>query len=835
MKVDFKKWLPHIVAIGVFLLVAIIFCKPALEGKVVYQHDLQGWRGMVQQSLEFKEKYGRYPLWTNSLFSGMPAYQIMMESSHNVTMGYLEYLIGVGLPQPINFFFIASLCFYFLCIVLRVNPWVAIMGGLAYAYSTYDPVIIMVGHVTKMASMAYAPAVIAAFLLILQKRYWTGSALLILFSFFMISQNHIQIVYYTLLIALAITISWFVKALKEKQLPTFFKSSAIALACGIVGLVACSITLVPTFEYAKDTMRGGKSELTDTTTANAGNKTKGGLDKDYAFNWSYGIDETFTLMVPGIMGGSSGGELNEKSKTAAALAEIGFQESIASQLPTYWGPQPNTSGPVYVGAIICFLFILGMFYLDNEHKWWIFGITVFAIMLAWGSNFKAFNYFIFDVMPGYKKFRAPTMALVIPQMTMCLMAALTLHKFLFGGDAKEFMLKKLKQASIATAVLVGILAMLYFSYSYSGTNDSRLKENFSGQVLMSLARGQQPTPQMQAQANDVGQTVIRALSEDRKAMFGSDLLRSILFIAAAMALLWLFSKSKISQLVVAISLLVLVVFDLLPVGKRYLNGEDFVEKTNIEEEFTASNADKMIMQDPNYKNIRVFNTDDPFNSAKPSYHFNSVGGYNPAKLAIYQDLIERQLSNGNMAVFNMLNTKYFIVQDPQSGQPVAQLNPGALGNVWLVKHVQVVENADAEMKALNNFNPLDTAFVDKRFQDKLKGQPQFDSSASIRMKENLNDKIIYEFNAGTPQFAVFSEIYYNKGWDAYIDGNKADYVRTNYVLRGMSIPAGKHTIEFRFEPQSYKTGNTLALWASIIGFIMIIAAIVMNVKKKKIV
>lgn len=835
MKIDFKKWLPHIIAIGVFLIIAVIFCSPALQGKVVYQHDLQGWRGMVQQSLEFKEKYGFYPLWTNSLFGGMPAYQIMMEGSHSITMGYLEYIIGFGLPQPINFFFLACICFYFLCIVLKINPWLSILGGLAYAYSTYDPVIIMVGHVTKMMAMAYAPAVIGAFLLILQKKYWTGFALLILFSFFMISQNHVQIVYYTLLIALAITVAYAVKAFKEKELPHFFKASAIALSAGLVGLAACSITLVPTYEYSKDTMRGGKSELTDTSTVNAGNKTKGGLDKDYAFNWSYGIDETLTLMVPGIMGGSSGGELTEKSKTAEALTEIGFQESVATQLPTYWGPQPNTSGPVYVGAIICFLFILGLFYLDGTHKWWILGITVFAILLSWGSNFKAFNYFIFDFMPGYKKFRAPTMALVIPQLTMSLMAVLTLNKLLFGSDTKEFMIKKLKQGFIATGAVIAILVMLYFSYGYNGKNDTMLKQNFSSQIANSMAQGQQPSPQIQAQANEAGQTIIRALAADRQSMFASDLLRSILFIVAAMAFVWLFAKGKMNGQVVAIALTALVLFDLLPVGKRYLNAEDFVEKTNIEDEFAPSNADKTIMQDPGYKNVRVFNTDDPFNSAKPSYRFNSVGGYNPAKLAIYQDLIERQLSNGNMAVFNMLNTKYFVVQNPQTGEQVAQMNPGALGNVWLVKHVQFVENADAEMKALDNFNPKDTAFVDKRFQAKVKGQPQFDSAASIRLIENLNDKVNYEFNSTTPQFAVFSEIYYDKGWNAYIDGNKADYVRTDYVLRGMSIPAGKHNIEFRFEPKAYKTGNTIALWASITGFLALIAAIVMNIRKKKIV
>jgi hypothetical protein len=842
MKFDFKKLLPHIIAVVIFLLVAVIFCKPALEGKVVYQHDLQGWRGMVQQSLEFKEKHGHYPLWTNSLFSGMPAYQIMMEGSHKISMGYLEYIIGAGLPQPINFFFLACICFYFLCIVLRVNPWVAIMAALAYAYSTYDPVIIMVGHVTKMASMAYAPAVIGAYLLILHKKYWTGAGLLILFSFFMISQNHVQIVYYTLLIALAITIAYAIRAFKEKEVPHLLKSGTIALIAGLVGLAASSITLVPTYEYAKDTMRGGKSELTDTTAANAGNKTKGGLDKDYAFNWSYGIDETLTLAVPGILGGSSGGELDEKSKTAQALSEQGLPEETAAQiargLPTYWGAQPNTSGPVYVGAVICLLFIFGMFYLDNKHKWWILGVTVFAIMLAWGSNFKAFNYFIFDFMPGYKKFRAPTMALVIPQLTMSLMAALTLHKLLFGNDSREFMLKKLKQAGIGAAVLTGLMVMLYFTYGYSGENDSRLKESYSQQMLMSVSQGQQPTPQMQQQADEFGQTIVRALSEDRKSMFGGDLLRSILFMAAAFLLLWFFAKGKLGSLMVAVAMIVLVVFDLLPVGKRYLNENSFVEKTAIEDEFTVTNADRMIMQDPNYKNIRVFNTtspNGPFSDASPSYHFNSVGGYNPAKLAIYQDLIERQLSKGNMAVFNMLNTKYFVVQDPQNGQPVAQTNGDALGNVWLVKHVQVVENADAEMKAIDNFNPKDTAFIDKRFQAKLKGQPQFDSAASIRMIENLNDKITYEYNAATPQFAVFSEIYYDKGWNAYVDGSKTDYVRTNYVLRGMSLPAGKHAIEFRFEPKAYKTGNTLALWASIIGFFTLIAAIVMSVRKKKIV
>jgi hypothetical protein len=833
MKFDFKKFLPHIIAVAVFLIVAVIFCKPAIEGKVVFQHDLQGWRGMVQQSVEFKEKYGHYPLWTNSLFSGMPAFQIAMEGTHKLSMGYLEQVISLGLPQPINFFFVACICFYLLCIVLRINPWVAILGALAYAYSTYDPVIIMVGHVTKMAAMGYAPAVLASFLLILQKKYWTGTALLILFSFFMISQNHVQIVYYTLLIALAIAITYAIKAFKEKETLHLIKSGALAIFAGVVGLGASAITLVPTAEFAKETMRGGRSELTDTS--NAGNKTKGGLDKDYAFNWSYGIDETLTLLVPGIFGGSSGGELTEKSAVAKTLAEQGIPEEnavqVARQLPTYWGPQPNTSGPVYLGAIICFLFILGLVYLDTWHKWWIAAITVFAIMLAWGANFKALNYFLFDYMPMYNKFRAPTMALVIPQLTASLMAALVLNKFIFGGDAKELLFKKLKLSVYITAGILAMTTLLYFSFSYSGPNDTRIKENFANNMLSS-AQGQ-ATPQVQAQANEFGQSIVRALADDRKGMFGGDLLRSILFIAAAIVVLGLFAKNKISQTIAVVVLIALTLFDLLPVGKRYLNEDNFVEKTNLEEAFAMTDADRMIKQDPD-KNFRIFNTDDPFNNAAPSYHHNSVGGYNPAKLAIYQDLIEHQLSKGNMRVFDMLNTKYFVVQNPQTGAPVAQANPTAMGNCWLVKGVRFVNNADEEMNALDNFNPRDTAVIDKRYQPKVK-LPQYDSSATIRLIENLNDNIKYEFNGAAGQFAVFSEIYYDKGWNAYIDGKKTDYVRVNYVLRGMSIPAGKHAIEFRFEPASYARGNAIALWSTVVALLVMLAAVIMDIRKKKIV
>jgi len=836
MKFDFKKLLPHLIAVAIFLIVAVVFCKPALEGKVVYQHDLQGWRGMVQQSEEFRATYGHYPLWTNSLFSGMPTFQIAINATHWLSLNYFEKIFTLGLPQPINFFFLACICLYFLCMVLRISPWVGIMASLAYAYSTYDPVIIMVGHVTKMTSMAYAPAVLGAFLLILQKKYWTGSALLILFSFLMISQNHVQIVYYTLLIALAIAIAYAVKTFKEKQIAHLLTAATLSIVATLVGLAGAAITLMPTAEYVKETMRSGRSELTDST--NIGNKTKGGLDKDYAFNWSYGIGETVTLLVPGAFGGSSGGELKENSAVSKTLIEQGVPEENANQyaasLPTYWGPQPNTSGPVYLGAIICFLFILGLVYLDSWHKWWIAGITLFSIILAWGSSLKGINYFLFDYMPMYNKFRAPTMALVIPQLTAALMAGLVVQKFLFGGDTKELLFKKLKLSVYITAGVVAIAALLYFSSDYNGNNDVRVKESFAN-MMLSSAQGRAGDPAFTAQANEFGQSVVRSLAEDRKSMFGGDLFRSIIFILLAILVLGLFSKKKLSGTVAAIVLAALVLIDLYPVAKRYLNENNFVEAGNIEEEFAMSEADRMIKADPDHKNFRIYNGDDPYNNAKPSYHHNSIGGYNPAKIALYQDLIERQLSKGNMQVFNMLNTKYFVVQNPQTGAPMAQTNPGAMGNVWFVKSLQFEANADAEMKALDNFNPRDTAIIDQRYKEKIKTAPQFDSLAVIRLVENINDTIRYEYNAATPQFAVFSEIYYDKGWNAYIDGNKSDYVRVNYVLRGMSLPAGKHNIEFIFEPESYKKGNTIAFWSAVVGFIALLAALAMSVKKKKIV
>jgi len=832
----FSKLLPHIIAVVIFLLIAIIYCKPVLEGRVISQHDILGWKGMAQQSIEYKEKYGSYPLWTNSLFSGMPGYTIAMEPSHKVQTIYLYGVLNLFLPKPADFFFLACICFYFLCLVLRIRPWIAILGALAFAYSTYDPIIIGVGHDTKMRAIALMPAVIGSLLLILQKRYLWGTALLALFFGFQVSTQHLQIIYYTGLIIGFLIIAYLVYSWKKESIKTFAIGGALALAAVVIGFFSYSVLMIPVNEYAKETMRGGRSELTDTT--NAANKSKGGLDKDYAFNWSYGITETFTIAVPGIYGGSNGGrEYSGSTSFGEKASESGVPEEQAAQMAngySYWGEQPSTSGPVYLGAVICFLFILGMVYLKSWHKWWIIAATALAILLAWGKNFAAFNYFLFDYLPLYNKFRAPTMALVIPQLTFPLTAALVLNQLTSEDISREKLWSRFKIAGYITAGLIAVLVILYISLPYKGSNDKLIADNFANAMLSQASRSGQPvSPQMQEQAQTFGKSLVSALQKDRQSHFGSDLFRSFAFILLTFLLVGAYLKNKIRPIIMIIGLLFLTTIDLLAIDRRYLNDDNFVDKDEYESSFIATEADKQIMADP-AKPFRVFDETDPqgpFNGSRASYFHNSIGGYHPAKLGLYQDIIEHQISRGNMEVFNMLNTKYFITQNPATGASMAQLNPNTNGPVWFVKAVQLVPNADAEMNTLGKLHLKDTAVAQQKFASVVKQQPQFDSSATIKVTEYLNDKITYTSSSNTNQFAVFSEVYYPHGWNAYIDGQKADYIKVDYVLRGMSVPAGKHTIEFRFEPQSYKTANILMLIASLLTFALLIAAIVLEVLK----
>lgn len=830
-----KKALPHLIAIGVFLIVAVVYCRPALQGKVVSQSDVQQWKAMAQQSFEYKEKYGHFPLWTESSFSGMPAYTIAIDASTRIYYAYLTHLLYLELPQPICFFFLACVCFYILMMVLRVNSWVAVMASLAYAYCSYDPVIIATGHITKMWAIGYAPGVIAGFLLLLKRQYLWGTALLAFFFASELGTQHLQIVYYTLISMALLALFCAIQEIRQGRLKDLAIAIGLAaIACGIGFGTSVGATL-PDQEYTKETMRGGRTELTSGTSKN---ESKDGLSKDYAFGWSYGIGETLTLAVPDIYGGgiASRSEIGDNSKFADRLTqELSFPEDQGVQFANqsaYWGAQPFTSGPVYLGAVVCLLCIFGLVMLKGWPKWWLLSTIVVGIVLAWGKNFSALNYFLFDHLPFYNKFRSPSTALFLPQLAAPILVALGLNELLTGGQTMEELWKKFRLTAFATGGLLVVLIGFYFSASYQSENDNRMKEQFVQRKMQMLSQGGQPGADTQQQALASANAIIRGLAADRQSMYGADLLRTILLIAAAATLLGLFIRKKIKPVILLGGLLVLSSYDLLAVSARYLNSESYVEP---EETITnPTPADQQIKADPD-KNFRVFDEssqNNPFEDSRASYFHNSLGGYSPAKLGLYQDLIDNQLAKGNMQVYNMLNTKYFIQADQRTGQPVARLNAAAFGPCWLVKAIHYVRDGNEEMKAMDSIGLRDTVIIQQKYASQVKFMPVPDSAASIRLVDNLNDKLDYKFSARTNQFVVFSEIYYDKGWNVYLDGNKADYLRVNYLLRGMPVPAGEHTIEWRFEPHSYQLGMALTSWFSLLIYLLFIAAIVTMVRKK---
>jgi hypothetical protein len=839
-QINFRQALPHLVAVVIFLLLSVILNKPALQGKVVQQNDVIQWKAMAQQSFEFKAKNGHFPKWTNSMMSGMPTFQIALgpKEPMNIRLQYVQDILTLGFPKPVFYLFIAALCFYLLCIVIGINPWIAIIGGVAYAYSSYDAVLIAGGHDTKLLSMAYAPAVLAGIQLIFKQKYWIGSAVLLTSGILLLGQLHQQIVYYTLLIVVFMTIPFIIKCFKEKNIKHLLKSGFLCIGLAAVILGTMAMIYWPTYEFSKETMRGGRSELAQKDTKNA---TKGGLDKDYAFQWSYGKAETMTLLVPNAFGGGSAEGLGENSKAIEVLQENaqtlpqGFAQQIAQSTGMYWGELLSTQGTVYLGAIICLLFLFGAFFSKSEHRWWLIAISVFGIILSWGKNFEAVNYFLFDHMPFYKKFRAPSMSLVIPQLSVPLLAVIFLQEFVFKTE-KEKLWQLFKKCMYVAGAAVAVLGLFYFFSDFSNTATAELRKNINDGL--------------QGKGSDFTRSYFTALKSDRQAFYLSDMWRTIAFIAVLAASLFLYAKNKIKAGVLYAVLILFCIVDLFGVSKRYLKEENFVEGEEIENSYVDSRADVQLKTDTGY--YRIINLAFPngngygldvgnsFNSALASYKHNTIGGYSPAKLGLYQDLIERQIYKNIQAwgtnsalkdsfpVLNMLNMKYVIVpdqRDPKQTQAVP--NPFAMGNCWLVKEVKFVKNADEEMKALDSFDPASVAFVDERFRSSVPSSPVYGSSAYIKLLENKNDEIKYEFNAATNQFAVFSEIYYPKGWDAFIDGKKTPYVKTDYALRGLSIPAGKHTVDFIFDPVSVRQGESIARYTNILSVLIVLLCIFM--------
>ncbi|UAY53164.1 YfhO family protein [Ferruginibacter albus] len=868
--ISFKTLLPHLVAIAVFLLVAVIFCKPALEsGVVMQQSDYAASDAMKHQSVTYKEQHGAYPLWSASMFCGMPAYQIIYDGPWS-PIGIINGLFQLYLPKPLNFFFLSCICFYFLCLCLRIRPYAAILGALAYTYSTYTPIIAVAGHDTKVLAMAYAPALIGAIILIFDKKYIAGFILTALFATLHLQQNHQQISFYTFLIIAIMSLFYLVRWIKAKEFAHLSKAIGIAAAGAIIGIMANAVILFPVMDYAKYTKRGGQLIMDNKTNVDADkivdNKTVG-LTKDYAFSWSYGKEETFSIMFPGVMGYGTHiaqrdgdysifPQLNENSHVAQYLTDkLSVPEdqatNLANNLSTklYWGDQPFTVGPFYFGAIICFLFILGLFIVDAKHKWWILAASIFAVLLALGNHFESFNYFIFDHLPFYNKFRTPSMTLVIPQLLFPLLAVLAIDKLMDNSSGQW---KNLQKALIATAAVFVCAAGIYFTTDYSKENKARTKA-----VTEAFATPADANAKLQAINNNplykpetdnsiyedflyqskgdakIARELLSSLRKDRQSYFGADILRALIFVALAFALIALFTKGKITATILLIAMPVLVLADLLPFDMHYLNDKDFDNKDAYEaKQYPKTAADEMILkdQDPNYRVLNL--TDgDPFQDAKTSYYHKSIGGYHPAKLGIYDDLITYQLSGQpNPAVLNMLNTKYIIQQNQQS--TIALPNSGALGNCWFVKGVKYVETPTDEMKSLNSFNPADTAVINTEFKNIVGTVVASDSTASIKQITFDNEAIKYESNSNSNNLAVFSEIFY-KDWKAYIDGKETPIAKANYVLRALPIPAGKHTIEFKFEPKIFKLSYGISEITGWVMFLLLIWFGYYTLKKEK--
>jgi hypothetical protein len=819
----FKKNWPHFVAVGIFLLVAVIFCKPVIDGKVLNQHDVISWKGMAQDAFEYKEKNGKFPLWNTHLFSGMPNYQIAMDGK--TVLPDINKIFTLGLPKPINFFFLACLGFYVLCLVLKIDVGIAITGSLAFAFSTYNPVIIGAGHESKMMAICYMPILLAGLLLIFEKRYWLGVAIATLAATFEIGINHFQITFYLLLVIAAVTVAYVFKWIRNKEWKHLIISGCLALFCGGIGVANCAILLLTNYEYSKATMRGGGNIEIKGSTVIAKKTT--GLNTDYAFQYSLGKAESFVTLMPEAFGGSSRKYLPENSKVIEKLTEKGIPENsatqIASQLPQYWGgiDGVGTSGPPYLGAIICLLALISfVFEKRTVLRWGLLAVSVLAFMMSWGKYLPGFNTFLFQYLPLYNKFRAPSMTLVIPQLTFPILAVFCLQAVLFGNLNKEELTKGFKKALYVVGGLFGVLTIIYFTMDYGSWID---KEVLSGYTDPKDGN------------TEIGKAIVSGMKADRKSLFGAQILRTLGFAALLLGVLYAHIKKLIRPIIVIAILGLAIVADLFIVGKEYLSDDFYAEPDEQKSQnFEPGATETEILKDKN-AHYRVYKmSGDRFSDPRTPFFHRSVGGYHPAKLRIYQDVIDRYMSDTmNMNILNMLDVKYFILQDPQTGQTAPRPNPDALGAAWLVKQVTMVNGPVEEINAMGYANPKDTVFVDKSFQNLITALPQRDSAATIQLIKYDNDAIEYKSSANTPQFAVFSEVYYPYGWNAYLDGKKTAYAKVNYVLRGMPVPAGDHKIEFKFEPDSYKIGGNISFICSILLPIFFFGGILMDWRQRK--
>ncbi|MBR3292343.1 MAG: YfhO family protein [Bacteroidales bacterium] len=799
MKAFLQKYGVYLLALVLFIGLALIYCKPVLSGKVLQSGD--NTNAVCNQQ---NGHYGEYSWWNGSLFSGMPSYQIgggVYKSNQVLSVVY--HVIYRDMNNPVWVLFYYFLCFFILLRCFGVKPSLSIAGAIAIALSSYFLVIIAAGHYTKTTTLTFIPLVMGGFYLIYRKRYWLGAIFVTLFTCLGLT-DHPQMAYYIFLMMGLCFLAELVIHAREKRWKDFVLATVIFLASLGIGIGTTSSSIFANAEYTRETMRGGHSDLVREGDA-AEDANTNGLDIAYATQWSYGIDESFSFLIPGFKGGSSVYPLGPSSNTYKTARAMGIPAKAAQDfvraIPMYWGDQPFTAGNVYMGAIVCFLFLLGCLIVPGPYKWALILSTLFSVMLAWGSNCMWLTEFFFKYFPFYNKFRAVSSILIVAEFAMPLLGFLALKALTDGTVTREKAKKSILTASGITAGLCLFFALFGKSiYSFIGPGD----DAFAGQLPVKI---------------------YDAIVADRAALLTGDAWRSFLFIVAAAVLIFLYNEKKLKLVPLAAGLGVLILADMWPVDKRYFNDSNFVSPKARQAVFDKQPWEEILLQDPD-PHFRIMNlTTNTFNESRSNYWLKSVGGYHAAKLRRYQDLIDEHLSQGNMPVIGMLNAKYLIVPD-ENNQPTPQLNPYALGNAWFVGDILVVDNANQESDALNTIDLENTAVVDRQFAGFVKDpHPGIAPDASVELTYFRPKKVEYDSHSSADGTIVFSEIYYPYGWKASIDGQPVDHFRANYTLRALNVPAGDHHITFIFDPDSVRKGDTIALTCIIAMYLLILAAI----------
>ena len=781
---NLKFYSTHLVSLLVFIVAALLYFHPVLKGEKLSQSDITQHIGMAKEVNDYRLTYGAEPYWAESAFSGMPTYQIGTYFPHDY-IKYIDRLIRF-LPRPADYLFLYFLGFYILLLAFKIDWKFAIMGSLAFGFSTYLMIIFGAGHNAKAHAIAYMPLVLAGVVWVFKKQYLLGFTVTAIATALEINANHPQMTYYLLYAVFILGVIELIEAIKKKKITQFIAQSLTIVVAMILAVGVNSTRLMATKEYSDFSTRG-KTELTMNSDGSQKEVTSG-LTKDYITQFSYGISETFNLLVPRYMGGGTVERLGKNSNTykhVSSIAGAKQADGFTKQVYTYWGDQIIVEAPAYIGAVVIFLFFLGVFLVKGKFKYWLVASTFFSIVMSWGRNFEILTNVFIDYVPLYNKFRAVSSFQVIAELCIPLLAVLAIKEFIFTKISKNEKLEALKKAFYVTAglVLIGLFYAICFS-PFEGIRDASYSQ-YEG--------------------------LLDAVKADRVSLLYNDSFRSLVLIALGFVFLWAFLKQKINQFKVVIVFTVLILFDLVQVNLRYINDEDFRQARKIDKPFKASTVDIQILKDKTHYRVANF-TGDPFQDGRTSYFHKSIGGYHAAKMGRYQDLIEFHLSKQNMEVYNMLNVKYFIIPG-DDGKEQIQQNPFNNGNAWFVNEVQYVQTANEEIKALDSLNTKKIAVLRDHnsygFQDLKKYDT--DSLATIKLTKYSLNELNYESISNQNEFAVFSEIYYKDGWNAYIDGELKPHFNVNYVLRGLEIPAGKHVIEFRFEPKVIQTGSSIAL------------------------